>query len=72
MTIKSKKDDIFIIPLKHVNRLGTRKPWAITHENGHKTKKHEFLLIPPKHLNLLGTPKLWAIDHENGHKKQKL
>ena len=60
-----------VIPLKHVNLPGTPKPWAITHENGHKTQKEEFLLIPSKHLNRPGTPKLWAITHENVHKTQK-
>jgi hypothetical protein len=72
MTIKRKNDEFLVIPLKHVNRLGTRKPWAITHEHGHKTQKDEFLLIPPKYVNRPGTPKLWAIAHENSHKKKKL
>ena len=46
MDIKHENDEFFVISLKHVsglkvvvNRPGTRKPWAIAHENGHKTPK---------------------------------
>src|SRR4051812_9282027 len=39
MAIKHKKDEFLVITLKHVNCLGTPEPWAITHENGHKTQK---------------------------------
>src|SRR3954465_14701822 len=41
---KSKKDDIFIIPLKYVNRPGTQKLWSITHGNDHKNKKRQHFL----------------------------
>jgi hypothetical protein len=60
-----------VIPLKHVNRPGTPKLWAIPHVNGHKRQKLDFLVIPLKHVNRPGTPKLWAIGHENDHKTQK-
>src|SRR3954467_13594587 len=45
-TIKRENDEFLVITLKHVsgltshaNRPGTRKIWAIAHENGHKTRK---------------------------------
>ena len=71
MAIKRKKNEFLVINLKHVTRPRTPKPWAITHENGHKTQKEEFLLIPSKHVNRPRTPKLWAIAHKNVHKMQK-
>ena len=37
--IKCKNGEFLVIPLKHVNRTGTPKLWAITHENGHKMQK---------------------------------
>ena len=40
-SIKRKNDDFLVIPLKHVNRLGTPKLWAIAHQNGHKTQKRQ-------------------------------
>ena len=67
-TIRGKNEEFFLIPLKHVNRPGTPKLWAITHENGHKTQKDEFLVITLKHVNHPKTPKPWEIAHENGHK----
>ena len=39
-SIKREKNECLVITLKHVNRLGTPKLWAIAHENG------EFLVIP--------------------------
>src|SRR3954465_4090392 len=45
-TIKRENNEFLVITLKHVsgltshaNRPGTRKIWAIAHENGHKTRK---------------------------------
>ena len=70
--INRKNDDFLAIPLKHINRPGTPKLWAITHENGHKTEKDEFLVITLKHVNRPGTPKLWEISHENNHNTLKL
>jgi hypothetical protein len=60
-----------VIPLKNVNRPGTPKLWAITHEMSIKRYKDEFLVINLKHANRPGTPELWIIAHENGNKKQK-
>src|SRR3954468_6234371 len=77
-TIKHKNDEFFSIPLKHVNRYGTLKLWAIAHENGHKTRKQRVLSHTLKHLsgltivlNRTETLKPWAIDHENDHKTPK-
>jgi hypothetical protein len=43
---KHKNDEFLVMPLKHVlnvmdlvNHYGTRKLWAIAHENGPKTQK---------------------------------
>ena len=64
--------------LKHVNRLGTPKLWAIAHENDRKTRKWIVFGYALKHVSCLvvisnraGTPKIWAITHENCHKMQK-
>ena len=47
-TIKHENDKFMLITLKHVsglkvdvNRPGTIKLWAITHENDHKTRKRQ-------------------------------
>jgi hypothetical protein len=69
--IKRKNDEFLLIPLKHVNRLGTPKLWEITHENGHQMQKDKFLFKTLKHVDHPGTPKRWAKPHENGHKTQK-
>jgi hypothetical protein len=44
MAIKRENNDFLVISLKHesgltviINRPRTPKPWATTHENGHKT-----------------------------------
>jgi hypothetical protein len=85
MALKRKKDEFFVMPLKHVlgvidlvNHPKTPKLWAIAHKNGHKRKNDEFLVMSLKHVlsvmglvNHPGTPKLWAIAHENGPKMQK-
>jgi hypothetical protein len=39
MAIKRETDECLVMTLKHVNRLGTPKLWAIAHENGHKTRE---------------------------------
>ena len=64
--------------LKHVNRLGTPKLWAIAHENDRKTRKWIVFGYALKHvsgltiiLNCPGTPILWTITDENGHNTQK-
>src|SRR3954470_12466062 len=76
--IKRENNKCLAITLKHVNRLGTPKQWAIAHENGHKTRKWRVFGHALRHvsvltviLNRLGTPILWAITHENGHNTQK-
>src|SRR4051812_25123316 len=76
--IKRENNDCLVITLKHVNRLGTQKLWAIAHENGHKTRKWRVFGHPLKHvtgftviLNRPRAPILWAITHENGHNAQK-
>src|SRR3954468_22540223 len=74
---KRENNECLVITLKHVNRLGTPKLWAIAHENGHKTCKWRVFGHALKHvsglmviLNRPGTPILWAITHENGHNTQ--
>src|SRR4051812_12863230 len=83
--IKHENGEFLVISLKNVkgltclvNSIGTNKPWAITHKNGHKHEKDEFLGITLKHVSGLKvvvnrprTPKLWAIAHENVHKTQE-
>jgi hypothetical protein len=83
--LKCKKDEVLVMPLKHVlslmglvNHPITPKLWAIAHENGYKCKNDEFLVMSLKHvLRVMGlvnqprNPKLWAIAHENGPKMQK-
>jgi hypothetical protein len=78
MAIKRETDECLVMTLKHVNRLGTPKPWAIAHENGHKTRKWRDFGHALKHvsgftviLNSRGTPILWAITYENIHKTRK-
>jgi hypothetical protein len=75
--IKRENDECLVITTKHVNRLGTPKLWAISHENGLKTRKWRVFGHALKHvsgltviLNRPGTPILWAITHENGHNTQ--
>jgi hypothetical protein len=60
-----------LIPLKHLNRPGTPKLWAITHENAIKRKKQRVFAHTSQTCKSRGTPILWAITHENGHKTQK-
>ena len=76
--IKRENDECLVMILKHVNRLGIPKLWAIAHENAIKRENDDFLVITLKHvsdftviLNSHGTPILWAITHENGHKTRK-
>src|SRR3954462_14454361 len=85
MAINHENYEFLVIYLKIVtsltcleNPIGTKKPWAITHKNGHKHEKDEFLGITLKHVSGLKvvvnrprTPKLWAIAHENGHNTQE-
>jgi hypothetical protein len=68
---ETKKQRVLVMPLKHVlsviglvNRPGTPKLWAISHENGHKCKNDEFWDMPLKYVvsvmglvNHLGNPK---------------
>ena len=72
-TIIRENDDCLVMTLKHVNRLGTPKLWAIAHENGHKTRERrvsghisERCKVLTSHANPPRTQKLWAITHENG------
>src|SRR3954468_12201530 len=74
---KGENNERLVITLKHVNRLGTPKLWAIAHENGHRTCQWRVFGHALKHvsglmviLNRPGTPILWAITHENGCNKQ--
>ena len=55
--INRKNDDFLAIPLKHINRPGTPKLWAITHENGHKMLKGRICFITLNHVNRPRTPK---------------
>jgi hypothetical protein len=78
-TITHENYEFLVIYLKHVTGLtGTKKLWAINHENGHRHKNDEFLVITLKHVsgvkvvvNRPGTPILWAIAHESGRKIRK-
>ena len=83
--IKRENDKFLVIYLKHVlgltvvlNRLRTPKPWAIAHENGHKTRKRRvFGQISQTFIRSYclckspGNPKTVVIAHENGHKTRK-
>ena len=76
--IKREDNECLVITLNHVNCLGTPKPWAISHENSHKTRKWRDFGHALKHvsgltviLNRPRTPILWAITHENGHNTRK-
>src|SRR3954466_3103438 len=75
--IKRENNKCLALTLKHVNRLGTPKQWAIANENGHKTRKWRVFGHALKHvsgltviLNRPGTLKLRAITHENSHNTQ--
>jgi hypothetical protein len=53
MALKCKNNEFLVTPLKNilsimglVNHPGTKKLWAIAHENGHKRKNDEFFIIP--------------------------
>src|SRR3954470_11764422 len=85
MTIKHENDEFLGITLKHVpglkvalNSPRTIKPWAIAHENGHKTRKRRVSGHIFQHVSCLKvvvnrprTSKLWALAHENGHKMRE-
>src|SRR3954465_636121 len=84
-TIKQENDEFLVIYVQHVsgrkvivNRPRTPKPWAIAHENGHKTREqrisghiYQTCQVISRHANPAETQKLWAITHENGHKTRK-
>ena len=54
-SIKGKIYEFLVITLKHVNRHGAPKLWAIAHENGHKT---QVFVMPHKHVKRPETLKL--------------
>src|SRR3954469_11000182 len=83
--IKRDNGEFLVISLKHVRVLSrhanpaeTQKPWAITHENGHKTRERRVSGHISQKCNGSYMPsksnwnqKPWAISHKNGHKHKK-
>src|SRR4051812_14938394 len=83
--IKRENGEFLVISLKHVRGLSrhanpaeTQKPWAITHENGHKTRERRVYGHISQKCNGSYMPcksnwnqKPRAITHKNGHKHEK-